>query len=120
GRVDHAQVVATFDGEAAVDLDLAPEVHQEGAIGDVQHVHPFERADTADDGVGVRLVARGDGEVAHHLAAADANDIDGADVAALLADRGGQTSEGARTVARLGAQDEAVAGARLEQHYSGF
>jgi hypothetical protein len=55
-----------------------------------------------DDGVGVRLVARSNRQVADHLAAADAHDVEGADIATFLADGGGNPPERPRPVTGLG------------------
>ena len=115
GRVDHAQVVARLDRDAADDFDLAAQVDQEGAVADVQHADAVQRLHPIDDRVGVNFVAGGDGQVTHHPAATGPHDVEGADVAADLADGGRQLPEHARPIARLGPQDEAVAGTRLQR-----
>ena len=41
-RVDHRQVVAVADRHLGLDLDLAAEVHQEGAVGDLADGHALD------------------------------------------------------------------------------
>src|SRR5436853_43359 len=56
GGVGHREVVAGLDRHPAVDLYLAAQVHEEGAVGDVHHRHPGHPAQPLDDALAVGLV----------------------------------------------------------------
>jgi hypothetical protein len=58
----------------------------------------------------VRLVARGDGDVAHGLVVVDRDQVDGADRPARLADRAGHPAEHSGLVLDLHADRERVLG----------
>jgi hypothetical protein len=74
------------------------EVREEDAVRDMDHVHALHRADGGDDRVEVLLVVGEDVDVADLRRPLDANEIDRAEQAAGLADRGGQAGEGAGVV----------------------
>ena len=63
GRVDHRQVVPVADRVLAVHLDLAAEVHQEGAVGDLADHDPRHAAHGLHQLVGVGGVAGRAGDV---------------------------------------------------------
>jgi hypothetical protein len=101
GRVCHGQVVTRLHRDLAHHLDLAAEVHEEGAVGDVQHRDAFDGAQALDDLLAVTLVARIEAEVTGNGALADFHEVDGADVAAALADRGRDLAEHAGLILDL-------------------
>ena len=55
GRVGHREVVAGLQRHPRDDLDLAAEVHEEGAVGDVLDLDPVDRVHGGDDAVEVVL-----------------------------------------------------------------
>ena len=114
-RIGHGQIVTRLDGDAAIDLDLAAQVHEEGAVGDVHHGDALDAAEALGDALAVRLVAGLEGDVAGHLAPR-LDDVDAADVAALRADGGGDLPEHAGRVDDADANGEAVAGYRRIAH----
>src|SRR5687768_262 len=115
-RVGHRQIVARLDRGLALDLDLAAEVHEEGAIGHVHDLHAFDGAQPLDDLLAVPLVAGLERQVARDRGLADGDDVDGADVAAALADRRGDLAEHAGLVPDLEPDRETVAGCWCRLH----
>ena len=97
-------------------FDLAPDVQQEGAVGRVDHLRARERVDHRQDAVPVRAPGGVDDDVAHALAAVDLDEVDGADHAPGLADRGGEVAEHALSVRDLHADRQAVLRARCGAH----
>lgn len=71
---------------------------EEDAVGDVDDLDPVDGMDSREDRVEVLLVVREDGDVADLRRSVDPNEIDRAEQAARLADRGGQARERARPV----------------------
>ena len=104
GRVRHREVVARAHGRLRRHLDLAAEVQQERAVGDALHLDAVERPHGLDDPLAVLRVAGVDGDVAHRALAARAHEVDRAEVAARLADRGRDAREapGRRRARRRG------------------
>ena len=94
GRVRHREVVAGLDRHLRLHLDLAAEVHQERAVGDVLDLDALDAANALDDPLEVLGVGRVDRDVAHLDALLDADEVDRAERAAGLADR---AARGART-----------------------
>ena len=98
-RVGHRQVVAVVDRHAGEDLDLAALVHLEGAVGDLEHLDAVEgRAPTPT----TCSMCSSDEQLTMHVlvevGAPDVEAADGGDVAAGLADGGGEAAERAGTV----------------------
>jgi len=86
-------IVARLHRHLAAHLDLAAEVHEEGAVGDVHDGDAFQRAHPLDDLLTVAFVARLEGDVAGDRGPADLDEIDTTDVAAALADGGRHLAE---------------------------
>ena len=114
-RVGHGEIVASLHGHASIDLDLAAQVHEEGAVGHVHDGDALDAADTLGDALAVRLVARLEADVAGDFAS-HLHDIDGADVPALGADGGRDLAEHAGLVDDADPDDEAVTGYRRIAH----
>src|SRR5437899_963855 len=108
-RVGHGEVVAGLDAHLPAHLDLPAQVHEERAVRDVDDLHALDRADPVHDLLAVRLVARLERDVARDRRLADDDQVDGADVAAALADRRGDPTEHAGLVQDLEPDREAVA-----------
>src|SRR5699024_4787339 len=89
GGVGHGQVVTGLQCDLGADLDLAPEVEQEGAVGDLVDVDAVDGVDRLDDAVGVLDVEAGAGHVDGEPVVPGVGDVDGGDDAALLCDDGG-------------------------------
>src|ERR1041384_2536942 len=95
GRVSHRQIRACFQRHLGNDFDLAAQVHQEGAIGNVQH---FDAVNVVKSGDNLVFMFAGkcvDGDVAHNVIARDADNINRADVSTGAADGGGDFAESA-------------------------
>ena len=96
---------ASCSGVLRLDLDLAAEVHQERAVGDVHDLDARRRARTASTiRVDVVGVGREDRDVAHLRRRLDAHEVDRAEEAAGLADRRGEPRERAGRVVEAHAQ----------------
>ena len=87
GRVRHREVVARADRRLAPHLELAAEVEEERAVGDVLDLDAVDGADGGHDPLEVVGVGRLDGDVAHLRAAVGADEVDRAERAAGVADR---------------------------------
>jgi hypothetical protein len=87
-------------------------MHEEDAVGDVDDLDAVHGAGGPDDLLPVLGRAGVDGDVADDLVAADADDVDGADVAAGPPDGDGQLAERPRPARKLDAQGQAVTRAR--------
>ncbi len=85
-------------------------MHQEGAVGDVHHRDVRHVAQTLHHRLAVGLVRGLEGDVARHLPGRHLHHVDGADVAAGLADGGGDPAEHAGLVGETDADGQAVAG----------
>jgi hypothetical protein len=114
--VGHAEVVPTADRHLAVDLDLAPQVHQEGAIRDIGDADPGRRLDPVDDVMGVTAVAGLDGDVPEHPLPGHLDQVHRPDVAAGLPDDRGDAAQHAGLVLDLETGGEAVGGAGGDGH----
>src|SRR2546425_5588783 len=93
----------------AAHLDLAPEMHEEGSVGDVHDFHATDAADLLHDLLAVLLVARLEREVAGDGRLPDLHQVDRADVAAGLADGRGDLPEHAGAVRDLEPDGQAIA-----------
>jgi len=100
GGVDHGEVVAVADRQLRLDGELAAEVGEEGAVGDLAELDSLEPAQLIDD-LHRMVVARGEhGDVRAHALGAGGGDVESGDrgVTALdaagdVADRGGTGGE---------------------------
>jgi len=110
------QVVARLDRDLALDLDLAAEVHEERAVRDVDDLDAPDRLQALDHLLPVPLVARLEGEVTDDRLLTDFDQIDRADVAAGLADRGGNFTQHPRLVLDLEPDRERVTRRRSVAH----
>src|SRR5690242_3632547 len=86
-RVGHRQIVSRADRNFAMNLDLAAQMHQKRAVGDVDDTNTRGLLQAVDDLRAVRTVARVDGDVADDALAARFDEVDGPDVAAAAAYR---------------------------------
>ena len=94
GRVGHREVVTRLDRHLRLHLDLAPEVHQERAVGDPFHLHPVQAANVLDDPVQVIGIGRVDRDVADLRPLLDPDEVDRPERAPCIADRAGEACEG--------------------------
>ena len=116
-RVGHREVVARLDRDGPVDLDLAAEVHQEGAVGDALDADVGDGADRLDHALAVLGVDAGDGDVADLGPALDAHEVDRPEDRARLADRDRHLPERARALREARADRDAVGrGRRRDAH----
>ena len=115
-RVGHREIVARLHRHLAAHLDLAAQMHEEGAVGHVDDRDTFQRAQPLDDLPAMALVARLEGEIARDGGAADFDEVDATDVAAALADGGRYLAEHSRLVEDLQADRQAVTGRWSVQH----
>ena len=76
GGVRHREVVARLDRDLRLHLDLAAEMHQECAIGDVLDLDAFDPANALDDPLEMLRVGGVDRDVADLDALFDANEVD--------------------------------------------
>src|SRR6185312_8738312 len=95
GRVSHGQISARLQRHLGNDFDLPTDVHKESAIGNLQHLDAVDVFDGVDNRVFVFAGDGVNGDVADDVVATDADDIDGANVAAGFANRRGNFTEGA-------------------------
>ena len=106
GRVGHREVVAGAQRLLVALLDLAAEVHQERAVGAVDDLRALDGVDRVGDRAPVLLVGGVDDDVAQQVLALERDQVDGADRAARVADRGRDPAEHARAVRDAHPQDE--------------
>ena len=90
GGVDQREVVAVADRHLGLDLELAAEVHEEGAVGDLADLDAVHRAHRLDDLVGVAGVAGGRRHVDAQPVGAGGGDVEPGDQAAALLDDAGE------------------------------
>ena len=112
-RVRHREVVARLHRDLVLHLDLAAQVHEERAVGDVHDGDAGHVADGVDDPLAVVGVRRRDRHVAHAALARDPHEVDRAEVAVGLADRCGDLRERPRHRRELDADREAVRRGRV-------
>ena len=110
GGVRHRELVAGPQGRFAVDLQLATEVQQKRAIGDIDDLHSVEVPDVFDDRLGVTVAAGVDRDVADEGLFARPHDVDCPDVSAGLADHRGDTRQHSGTILNLETDGDRVAG----------
>ena len=89
-------------------LDLAAEVHQEGAIRHVHDVDVGYRPDRIDDPLPVVGVGGRDGDVADGHRLGHTHQVDGADISVGLGNRGGDPGECTRARRQFDPHREAV------------
>jgi len=115
-RVGHREIVARLDRHLAAHLDLAAQVHEEGAVRDVADRHALQRPQALDHLLAVTLVAGLERDVAGDRGLADLHEVDRADVATGLPDGRGDLAEHAGLVEDLQANRQAMAGRRSVEH----
>ena len=93
GRVDHRQVVAVADRDLRLDLDLAAEVHQEGAVGDLADGDALDLGQGLGQPLGVLGVAGRAGDVDPQPLVAGRRDVQRGDDPTGLLDRVGQLAD---------------------------
>ena len=76
GRVGHREVVAGLHRHLRLHLDLAAEVHEEGAVRDALDFDALDLPDALDDALEVVGVGRVDGDVANLRPLLDAHEVD--------------------------------------------
>ena len=92
--VDERQVVAGADRHLGLDRQLAAEVHEEGAVGDLADLDALDGAHRLDDLVGVVGVAREHRDVDAHPVVPRAGDVEAGDDAAGLLDEARHLADG--------------------------
>ena len=97
-------------------LDLAADVHQERAVGGVDHLRAGDLADGVGDRAYVVLPGCVDGHVAQRVRVIDRDEVDRADRPAGLTDRGRDPAEHPRPVVDPNTQDERELGGRGQRH----
>ena len=102
-RVRHREIVAILDRGTGDHFDLPAQVHQEGSVGDVQHLDAVDVLDRGDDVVEMCRVGAHDRDVTHLRHSFDAHDVDRAERGAGFADRGCEARERARAVVQANA-----------------
>src|ERR1044072_3051341 len=108
GRVSHRQIGTCLQRKFGNDFNLPADVHEEGAIGDLQHFDAVDVFNGVNNRVFVFAGEGVDGDVANDVIAAHADDVDRANVAAGFTDRGCYFAECAGPAGQLDAQSQAV------------
>src|SRR6202050_4205642 len=98
-------------------LDLAAHVQQEGTVRGVDDLGADERADRREDLLPVGPAGGVDHDVAQAVVAVGLDQVDRADDAARLSDRGGEQPEDALGVIELDADRKAILGAWCCAHW---
>ena len=119
-RVGHRQIVPRPDRHLAPHLDLAAEMHQEGAVGDIGDLDAGQAPELVDDALGVLVVPRLDRDVAEDAVARHFDQVDRADIAACLPDDHRDAPEHAGAVEDRQSDGEAVRGAGGDGHRDDF
>src|SRR5581483_4633369 len=86
-RVDHREILTGLERHARLHLELAAEVGEEDAVGDVHNLDSLDSADGGDDRVEMLLVVGEDVDVAALRVALDVDEVDRAEQSSGLADR---------------------------------
>ena len=97
-------------------MDLAPEVEQEGAVGDPLDLDARHVGAGRDDPVGVLAVGGEDADVADLLGRVHADKVDRIEQPARVGDRAREIGEAPRAVVEPGPQREAVRGGVVGAH----
>jgi hypothetical protein len=97
-RVGDREVVSRLERGSRHHLELAAEVREERAVGDVLHLDPVHVAHCGKDAVDLRRVRRQERHVPHLVSAADPHEVDRAEEAPGVTDRLRQGGERARVV----------------------
>ena len=108
GRVRHRERIARRQRNLVLDPNLAAEMHQEDAVGNVDDLDPLQAPDAVDQRLGVRIVACRDRDVAHLERPGGTDDVNGARVAFEPGDGVEHTGEHAGLVDDAHAHREAV------------
>ena len=107
-RVDAREVSSAGYRRLVVDLDLAAHVGEEDRVRDFANRDALETTNRVQDAAAVLVVSSVDGDVSHDVLAVRPNEVDSADVAAGLADGGGDEAQHAGLVGILGADGDAI------------
>ena len=110
GGVCAGEVVAVFQRHLGSDLDLAAEMHQEGAVAHLAHDRSGDLGDGLGDQLGVLLVRGVTGDVDHHAGRLALNDVKGGERAPRRAHGGGERGRRGRHGRHLDADGDRVAG----------
>ncbi|CAB4874857.1 unannotated protein [freshwater metagenome] len=108
--VGHREIVAGAQRMLAVLLDLPTTVEVERAVGRIGDLHAIDRADRRQNVVPVLGSARVDRDVAYDPAGGGLDEVDRADLASRVADRGRNLAEHAGAVVELDADRDAELG----------
>ena len=117
--VGHREVVAGLQRALVLDLDLAPDVEHEGAVGGVEHAGAGDRVDGVGQARPVGGVAGLDGDVADVWAPSTWTRSTAPIVPPAVADRARHLAEHPGQVIDLDPEREAVLGARGGGHLGG-
>jgi len=110
GGVGAGQVVAVLQRHLGGDLDLAAEVHQEGAVAHLAHVRAGDLLDGLGDQLGVLLVRGVTGDVDHHTVGLALDDVERGQRAPGRTHRAGESGRSGRHSGHLDADGDRVAG----------
>jgi hypothetical protein len=113
-RVGHRQVVARLHRRLRHDLDLAAHVQQERPVGDRHDLDLVQRPHRADHGLAVRRVRAQERDVADHLMALHAHQVDRAQYRPGVADRARHPRERSRPLRDPHPDRDAVRRRRLK------
>jgi hypothetical protein len=80
-------------------VDFAAKVHQERAVGDVQHVNDAKSFQVLYDGFAVLYIPRLQSDIADLVGPGHGFDIDSAEAATKVADHGGDSAKATRSIA---------------------
>jgi hypothetical protein len=109
GGVCHGQIGAGLQRQLAADFNLAALMGHECAVGHVDDANAVYFSDIRDDPLLHVVIACRDGHVPDNAVVPEADDVDGADVAARFADGGGDPAEHAGFVGDFQTDQYAVA-----------
>jgi hypothetical protein len=115
-RVRHREVVAGAQRVLVVLLDLAADVHQERAVGGVDHLRAVDPLDGRDHRIAVLLAGRVDRDVAHRVRVVDRDQVDEADRRPGLTDRTRHAAQHPGPVGDPDAQYEGELSTRRSRH----
>src|SRR5690606_7635659 len=107
--VDHREVVAVADRELRLDGELASQVREEGAVGDLAELDAIEAAQALDDLHGVIVAGGEHGDVRAHALRPGGGDVQRGDRRAVLLDAGGDVADRGAAGGELQADGDGVA-----------
>jgi hypothetical protein len=107
--VDHREVVAVTDRELRLDGELAAQVREEGAVGDLAELHALQALQRLDDLHRVVVPAGEDGDVRPHPLGPGGGDVQRGDRRTVLFDARGDVADGGGAGGELEADGDGVA-----------